>query len=418
MRFFLRTLLIVALVVGVAAAAYRPAVEFWKDRNRIKYRHAETVRGRIVSVVNSTGTVKPVLSVSIGSFVSGPILELHVDFNDRVKKGDLLARLDPRIYAANVARDKAALATALAEVNRIDALYHQALNAERRAHTLKALNRDIVSPSEMDQYKFSRMSIEAQLEFARAQVDQAQGNLKNSEANLEYTNIRSPVDGTVIDRKVELGQTLAAAFQTPELFVIAPDMDQKMHVYASVDEADIGLIRQAQEENKPVHFTVAAYPEDLFAGTVYQIRKSSTTTNNVVTYPVIVEALNPDLKLAPGMTANLSFEVESRDDVVKIPNSALRFFPEREQVREEDRPLLDGVDDSDEEEWTSQTTLPAVAKAEANRNRSRRHVWIEEDAHLKAIEVIVGISDHEFTELVAGDLAAGQKLVTGIEPET
>jgi HlyD family secretion protein len=192
-----------------------------------------------------------------------------------------------------------------------------------------------------------------------------------------------------------------------------------MHVYASVDEADIGLIRKAQEENKPVHFTVSAYPDDLFEGKVYQVRKSATTTNNVVTYPVVVEAPNPDLKLLPAMTATLSFQVEDRDNVLKIPNSALRFYPKRDEVREEDKKLLEGVTDPDEEEeTTSSITLSAEAKAKANRARSRRHVWVEDGGKLRAIEVIVGINDHEFTELVSGELKEGQKLVTGIEPKT
>jgi HlyD family secretion protein len=416
MRFSVRALLAVVVLGALGAAAYRPAAQFWKERNRIKYRHAEVVRGGIVSVVNSTGTIQPVLSVSIGAFVSGPVLELHADFNDRVKKNDLLARIDPRLYAANVARDKAALATANAEVSRIEALLQQALNNERRIQALQSRN-SVISPHELDQYKYGRMSLEAQLDFAKAQVAQAEGNLKNSEANLEYTNIRSPVDGIVTDRKIEPGQTLAATFQTPELFKVALDMENRMHVYASVDEADIGLIRRAQEEGKPVHFTIASYPDDLFEGTVYQIRKSSTTTNNVVTYPVVVETANSDLKLFPGMTANLSFEVEARQDAVKVPNAALRFFPEREQVREEDKKLLDGVEVGDEEEWTSHETLPADAKAEANRKRNRRHVWMEDGDLLKAIEVLVGISDHEYTELLAGEVKVGDQLVTGIEPE-
>ena len=149
-----------------------------------------------------------------------------------------------------------------------------------------------------------------------------------SEANLDYTEIRSPVDGIVIDRKIDPGQTVAATFQTPELFIVAPDMRKEMHVFASVDEADIGLIRDAQESGQPVRFTVDAYPDDLFEGKIFQIRKSSTTTQNVVTYPVVVSAPNPDLKLLPGMTASISFQV-ARDatNVLRIPNAALRFYP-------------------------------------------------------------------------------------------
>src|SRR5262249_2807146 len=153
--------------------------------------------------------------------------------------------------------------------------------------------------------------------LADASIDQAKANLTNSLTNLRYTDIVSPVDGIVIERKVDSGQTMAASFQTPELFIIAPDMDQFMYVYASVDEADIGQIRGAQERNKGVKFTVDAYPKELFEGSIHQVRKNSTTTQNVVTYPVVVKARNPDLKLMPGMTANISFQIEAKDDVVR-----------------------------------------------------------------------------------------------------
>jgi HlyD family secretion protein len=419
MKLLLRLLLIAAVLAGVVAAAYQPAMRYWKERNRVKYRHAEVARGRIVSVVNSTGTIKPVISVSIGSFVSGPIKEVYVDFNDHVQKDELLARIDPRIYEANVARDRAALATALAEVNRTEALRQQAINNENRAKALQARNKDFISSTEMDQYKYNRLALEAQVNLAKAAVEQAEGNLRNSETNLEYTDIRSPVDGIVVESMVQPGQTLAASFQTPQLFILAPDMDKKMHVYASVDEADIGMLLLAQKEGKPVRFTVDSYPEDVFEGKIHQVRRSSTTTNNVVTYPVVVEAPNPEMKLFPGMTADLSFEVESRDDVVKIPNSALRFYPEREHVREEDRKLLDATEGpSDDEESTTDAILPAGEKAKANRARARRHVWIEEEGKLRAVEVFVGVNDHQFTEMRSGALKPGQKLVTGIEPKT
>jgi HlyD family secretion protein len=243
-------------------------------------------------------------------------------------------------------------------------------------------------------------------------VEQAQANLDNSNANLEYTHIRSPVNGIVIDRKIDPGQTLAAQFQTPELFIVAPDMRKEMHVFASVDEADIGLIRDAQDSGQPVRFTVDAYPDDLFEGRIYQIRKSSTTTQNVVTYPVVVS-----LKLLPGMTASISFQVAQKSDVLRIPNAALRFYPQREQVRPEDRKLLEGTapePQSDDEQ--TEMNLSSQQKAELRRNRNRRHVWVQEGEFLKAIEVITGLSDNKDTELVSGNLVEGQKLITGIQP--
>ncbi len=395
---------------------YSPAVKYWKARNRPEYREVEVSRGRIVATVNSTGNVQPVITYNVGSFVSGPIIALLVDFNERVQKDQILAEIDPLIYKANVDRDKAVLATREADVARVRAQLQLAQNDEERSKRLRGENPDFISDAEMDQFKFARMSLEAQLLVAEATVEQARGSLENSEANLGYTKIRAPVDGIVIDRKIEPGQTLAAQFQTPELFSIAVDMDQRMHIFASVDEADIGLIHQAQRERQPVTFTVDAYPDDLFQGEIEQIRISSTITQNVVTYPVVVTAPNPDLKLLPGMTASLSFQVEEKRDVLRIPNAALRFFPEARYVRLEDRRLLEGADHDHGD--VGDEILSAEQKAELAVARNHRHVWVEEgEGELRAIAVTTGIADGKFTEVVSGDLVAGQKLVTGIQPK-
>lgn len=407
----------VLLVGSACAAAYKPALDYWRKRNLPTWKQAETKRGRIIAVVNSTGTVKPVLSVQIGSFVSGPIKDLYVDFNQEVDKDELLATIDPRIYEASVARDEAVLATSKAEVDRAEAQLQQAINNEVRAHALLEENEDFVSDQELDQLKFNRIALEAALKVARASIDQAQANLDNSRANLGYTEIRSPVSGMIIDRKIDPGQTLAAQFQTPELFVVAPNMREKMHIYASVDEADIGLIRTAREAGRPVHFTVDAYRDDLFEGTIEEIRFSSTELQNVVTYPVIVAAENSDLKLLPGMTASISFRVDESENVIRIPNAALRFYPDIKHVRQEDRKLLEGKNWEQEAEENAHVVLSAAEKAEARKQRNRRHVWVVEGELLRAIEVETGLSDSKYTELVAGELHEGQQLVTGIEPK-
>jgi HlyD family secretion protein len=277
---------------------------------------------------------------------------------------------------------------------------------------------DFISETEMDQYRFNLLSLKAQLRAAEAAVEQAKANLQNSAANLGYTEIKSPVDGIVIDRKIEPGQTLAAQFQTPVLFVIAPEMEKKMHVFASVDETDIGLIRDAKRRGQSVRFTVDAYPDDLFDGEIEQIRISSTTTQNVVTYPVVVAAPNPDLKLLPGMTASLSFQIEEKEAVLKIPNAAFWFYPTPEQVRPEDRQILEGAKTpADEDAGRSEVVLSATEKAEARRRRNRRHVWVVAGEHLKAVEVVTGLSDNQHTELVSGPLDEGQKLVAGTKPK-
>lgn len=416
MRFPIKSTIALVLLCAVGAVAYAPMRTHWKERMRPKYRQAEVTRGPIVSVVNATGTVQPVLSVSVGAFVSGPIEELCVDFNDEVYKGQVLARIDPRLYDANVARDKALLATRKAEVERAKALLQQARNDEARSIMLRKESKNFISDTEMDSFKFNRMSLEAQLIVAEASVETAEANLDTSKANLAYTNIRSPVAGIVIDRKIDQGQTLAAQFQTPELFIVAPDMRTKMHILATVDEADIGLIREAQRRKLPVRFTVDSCPDDLFQGTIAQIRMSATTTQNVVTYPVIVETTNPDLKLFPKMTATLSFQIDEVRDVARIPNAALRFYPQRERVRPEDRKLLEGTDkESKEESDTTGARKSASDKAETRRNRNRRHVWVVDGDFLRAVEVITGLSDNKYTQLISGDLAEGEKLVTGIQ---
>jgi HlyD family secretion protein len=354
--------------------------------------------------------------VTVGTFVSGPIESIAVDFNAEVKKGDLLAKIDPRIYEASAAQGRAFLANQKAGVERAKAQLQQARNDEARSIALRAENRTFISDAEMDQFKYKRMSLEAELALAETAVAQAQASLDTAEANLAYTRIISPVNGVVIDRKVDPGQTVAASFQTPELFIVAPDMRKEMRVFASVDEADIGLIEQAQRGGQPVRFTVDSWPDDLFTGKIHQIRQNATTTQNVVTYPVVVSAPNPELKLKPKMTASLSFQVGEAKDVLRVPNAALRFYPQREQVRPEDRPLLEVAANPDAtDQDRSDTNLSAEDKAEARRRRTRRHVWVVDGEFLRAVPVTTGLSDSKHTELVSGAVKEGDKLVTGVQ---
>jgi len=413
MRRFLFWLIILSVLGGGGYAATGWARAFLAERNKPRFKTVPVERGEILFVVNSTGTVKPVKSVTIGSFVSGPIAELFADFNDEVKAGQLLARIDTKLYVANVRRDEATLAVQKAEVDRVKAQLQHAVNDERRSVKLRETNKDFISDSEMDTYRFARMQLDAQLELALASVKQAEANLANSSANLGYADIKSPVDGIVIDRKVDPGQTLASSFQTPELFVVAPDMEKEMHVFASVDEADIGYILDAQKREQPVSFTVDAHSEDVFNGVIYQVRKSSTTTQNVVTYPVVVSAPNADLKLLPGMTANLSFQVHRKSDVIKIPNAALRFYPLPEHVRPEDRHLLDLSEAVVDE--ASGLRQSAMDKVEAARNRKNRHVWVQEGDLLRAIPVVTGLSDARYSELISGDVTEKQSLISRLD---
>jgi HlyD family secretion protein len=412
MRRLLKWLVILLVLAGGGAAAAVPAGRWWQQHSTPHCLTAAVTRGRVETDVNSTGTIKPVRSVSVGAFTSGPIAEVYVDYNSAVKKGDLLALIDPSLLKATVDHDRAFVETQKADLKRVEALLHQAKNNEDRARRLLAINKDYLADTDMDQYLYTRESYEAQYRLGKSAIEQAEATLKNSLANLGYTKICSPVDGIVIERKVDPGQTVAASFQTPELFIVAPEMDKHMYVYASVDEADIGLIHTAQEKKRPVQFTVDAYPGDLFAGQIYQIRKNSTTTQNVVTYPVVIEAPNPDMKLLPGMTANISFLIEVKDDVPRLPAAALRFVPQPYQVRPEDRHYVETPANGPAESGVRHS---ASEKAEQAHQRRHRIVWVQDGLLLRAVPVTLGLIDNQYAELTDGDLAVGQAVVTGTE---
>ncbi len=437
MKFPVKTTITLAVLGAIGYFAWAPISKRIEESNKPRWRTSKALMGTLKQQVSATGTVRPVKKVQIGSFVSGPIVDLFVEFNQEVKQNELLARIDPRLFAANVARDKATLATSMADVQRSKALLQQARNDERRAIKLREKSPDFIAQSELDRVRFNRMSLEAQVVIAEAAVERAKATLTNSQANLDYCEIRSPEDGMIIDRKVEPGQTLAAQFQTPELFVVGVGMREKMHIFADVDESEIGLIRDAAENEEPVSFTVTAYPETEFEGKIEEVRFSSAELQNVVTYPVVVGCPNPDLKLLPGMTADLSFQIRKREDVIKIPKAAIRFFPsDKKHVREEDQHLLDlkKSDDEDSDE-NDESNSEEKAKTEVEddapvlesgteseqdsdvgdkkKDKKSRYVWVVDGELLKAIEIKVGISDSRFTELVSGDIEDGAELVTG-----
>ncbi|HVS40523.1 MAG TPA: efflux RND transporter periplasmic adaptor subunit [Gemmataceae bacterium] len=410
MRKWLRRLVIVGVVIGLIVGGGVAVSAWWKTQSAAKYLTATVSRGRVETVVNSTGTIKPVRTISVGAFTSGPIAEVYVDYNSRVKEGCMLAEIDDKLPAAAVEHDKAALDAQRADLARVQALLEQAKNNEDRARKLFAVNKDYISDTEMDQYLFARITAEKQVALSAASVKQAEAQLQNSRDNLGYTKIRSPEDGIVMERKVDPGQTVASSYQTPELFTIGVEMEKHMFVYASVDEADVGQIREAQKQGRSVSFTVDAYPGDLFTGKIEQIRLNSTTTQNVVTYPVVIDAPNLDVKLMPGMTANLTFQIDAKDDVLRIPAAALRFAPQPSQVRPEDRRYLDGLPANSSEAAPKST---AVEKVEKAHNRQNRRVWIKDGDLLRAVPVTLGLVDNQNAEIVTGDLKEGQLVVTG-----
>jgi len=326
-------------------------------------------RGEIKSVVTATGTVNAVTTVSVGSQVSGTIKLLMVDYNSPVKKGQLLARIDPSTFQAQVDQARANLGSAKANMEKAVVATLDARRTLQRSKDLFSQN--FIARSDLDTAETNALSAEAQQKVTQAQVGQAQAALKIAETNLQYTNILSPVNGIVISRSVDVGQTVAASFQTPTLFSIAQDLT-KMQIDTNVDEADIGKILVGQA----VSFTVDAYPDTIFAGKVAVVRNAPITVSNVVTYDVVIHVDNAQLKLKPGMTANVSISIETHTDVLRIPNAALRFKP-----------------------------IDASAKSDKTPDKQRMKgpkVWILENNKPKPVKVTIGISDGNYTEITAG----------------
>lgn len=412
MKRFFFWMILVGIVVGTCAAGYGKFHGGKTDPASL-YRTMTVRRGDICSEVCSSGKVQPVSSVQVGAFVSGPITEIKADFNDRVKKQQIIALVDKLIPTAQRDQARASLECAKANLLQANAKLKQAKRDWERAK--KLLTKKAIADTDYDLAEANYGSAEANVAVCKATIKQNEGALSLAEVNLGYTVIRSPVDGIITDRKVDPGQTVAAQFQTPVLFVIAPDLDKKVNVQAAVDEADIGMIRDAQSRNEPVSFTVDAYPKDTFHGKIAQVRLTPTEVQNVVTYTVIVEAPNLELKLLPGMTANLTFQIEKHKDKLKLPNAALRFFPKPEQVRPCDKSILDGISPDNKQARDAEAEEAKNDPAAKERLRKERYVWVIDGELLKAVKIVVGLTDKSCSEVVSGDLSAGQAVVTGMK---
>ena len=299
------------LVIGGGAYCFIPK----NSEGKLETQKVDTCT--ITQIVEASGTINPLNTVSVGSTVSGLIKEIYVDFNSEVKKGQILAQIDPANFEAAVQENQAIINSANATLAKLRAEEDLAAVTYKRYKNLYAKN--FVAKSELDQAESNYKSIKAQINSANAQISQAQAKYKTAKTNLSYTKIIAPVDGTIISRKIDLGQPVAASFQAPELFTIAQDL-KKMRIEVSVSEADIGKVQEGQE----VIYALDGYPDDEFRGKVSQVRLSPTTVSNVVTYSVIVDVENEDLKLKPGMTANVSIITEKKENILCIPNSALK----------------------------------------------------------------------------------------------
>lgn len=311
------------LIIGIGFFALVAGLWFWKGSSGSdmpRFRTAQVEQGDIRVAISATGTLSALSTVDIGSEVSGKVTEVLADYNDRVRKGQIIARIDPSTFEAQIAQGDATIASARANLQTAQAALRNAeLDYGRKASLVQ---QKLISRGDLDQALAARDQARAQVAAAEAQIRQQQASTQNFRLNLGRTVIFSPVDGVVLSRSVEPGQTVAASLQAPVLFKIAEDL-VRMEIVLAVDESDIGQVKQGQA----VSFTVDAFPDRQFRGEVSQVRLSATNTNNVITYPVVVSVDNSDEVLLPGMTTNAEIEVSRRDNILKVPNAAMRFKP-------------------------------------------------------------------------------------------
>ena len=356
--------LVVAVVIIIAIVAW--ALSGGKKEEQISFDTAAVAPANIMNSITATGTIEPVTSVTVGTQVSGIVSKLYVDYNSVVKKGQVIAELDKTNLMSQLNSAKTQLATAQSQLN------YQTTNFNR----YKTLyQKGLVAADDFDNAKLSYTQAKEQVASAKEEVQRAQ-------TNLGYATITSPIDGIVLSKSVEEGQTVAASFSTPELFTIAQDLTN-MQVVANVDEADIGDVKEGER----VSFTVDAYPDDTFEGTVKQVRQEATTTNNVVTYEVVISAPNADLKLKPGLTANVTIYTAERKGVLSVPSKALRFTPQKETV--------------------------GKMKIVDQTGNAKNKIWTIEGNSIVAHKVNIGMTDGTNTQILNG-ISAGVKVVTGL----
>jgi HlyD family secretion protein len=397
-----RRLIVFILLVALLGGGFAAFRYFLADSTAPAYKFAAIESGPITATVAATGTLNPVVSVQVGSQVSGQLKEIFVDFNSPVQAGQLIARIDPETFQhklrqaeADLEAMRAAVLTQRADLLRVEAIVKDAQNDYDRKKSLVAKN--FISSADLDKAESTLNIARAQREVARAQVENGNAIVRQREAllaqarvDLGRTEIRSPVDGVVVKRSVDRGQTVAASLQAPELFIIAQNLTD-MQVETSIDEADVGRIRLGQKAT----FTVDAFPGRQFSGEVRQIRKAAKIEANVVTYTVVVSANNPELSLLPGMTANVRVITAQKESVLKIANAALRFKPPQDADAKPER--------------------EPGQPPRGDKGKGGSKAWIVgENGKPRAVAVKLGLTDGTMTEITGGDLAAGTQVITGI----
>lgn len=444
---------VLLVIAGLVVLSGLGGWTYLSRQSRTEYRTAALERGTIESTVSATGNPNAVVTVQVGSQISGNIKELYADFNTRVRKGQLVARIDPEIFEAKVSQAKGNLENARAAVLNARAMLQKteadiasakASLEGAKANAAKAkvavLDAQIKLTSRLNLFKEGGISAEerdsaqatydsnmaaleaakaqdqaaqfalraaraqhdvavAQLAAAEAQVKQSEAALRQAQIDLDHTYIRAPVDGTVVSRNVDVGQTVAASLSAPTLFLIAQDLT-KMQVDTNVDEADIGRVRVGQD----AIFTVDAFPGEIFTGKVTQIRQAPMNVQNVITYNAVIGVANPELKLFPGMTANVRILVDRRENVLKIPNAALRFRPQ--ELKEQSRR------NGNASAWTPQGAPGVRGVGTTGKEQT---LWVlGADKTPRPVTVRLGIADEGFTEMITGDLDAGQQVIVGV----
>ena len=424
-----RIVLIAAAVVVVAAVALGLGAFRGKKNGAVKYRTEALSKGDIEALVVTTGTLNPLRLVEVGSQVSGKIDKLYVDFNTQVKEGQVLAELDQSLLRAKIDQNNANYLSAKASLERARVTLDNLGKKYERSKTL--FEKNLISFEENEAAEASYLGAKTDVQSAEARLVQAKSQLDSSRVDLAYATIRSPIDGIVINRLINIGQTVAASFQAPKLFEIANDLS-KMQVECAVDEADIGKVKEGQK----VRFTVDSFPDETFAGTVNQVRYSPTTTSNVVTYTTIVDVDNQALKLRPGMTATVSIITGEAKNVLRVPNGALRFTPPL-PAEEVQKIMMEAGQRMMARRQGESGQVPAGAapapdapaaggpqaaafggngaQAPGARFRQPSRVWYEDaNGKLQVAFIKPGVADTAYTEVLRSDLEEGRQIIIGL----
>ena len=387
----MRKIALIAVLVATACGRKQAA----------PYRTDPVTRGPVSEVVNATGDVSAIVTVNVGSQVSGIIDKLNVDFNSKVKKDQLLATLDPRLFQAQLEKAAASLASANANVEKAQAAYADSVRIANRQQELR--QQGLISQADLDTALATRDQNAAGLSAAKATVLQAKADRDMAATNLAFTRITSPIDGVVVSRSVDVGQTVAAAFQAPTLFLIANDLT-KMQILANIDEADVGKVREGLEAK----FTVDAYPGETFTGMIRDVRQAPNTIQNVVTYPAVIDAPNPDRKLRQGMTASVNITAARKDDSLRVSNAALRWKPD-ESAAPETAQRPGGTPQA----RTASAAARGARDGSAQQAPGRAgRVYKLENGKPVPVNIRVGLSDGQRTEVIEG-LSEGDRVIVG-----